>query len=267
MSFRFLRIALLLGALALTLGFTWGESHLVRSWLGPLEVSIYPINGDGSEAADQYIRGLRPEDFAEINSFLQNQAYKYGVRLKPALDIGLQPELQEPPPAPPHDRSVLKTIIWSLKLRWWVYQHSSSYMPQLGCIRLYVVYHEAEEGEVLDHSLGLQKGLIGVVHAFASKTQQDQNNVVIAHELLHTLGATDKYDLMTNMPINPEGYAEPDRVPLLPQHEAEIMAGRVPLSEGRAVMPRNLGECVIGSATAYEINFGGGAANQFKAGK
>jgi hypothetical protein len=267
MSFRFFRIAVLLGALALTVGFSWGETRLVRSWLRPLDVSIYPVNGDGSDAAAEYIRSLRPEDFADINSFLQDQAYRYGVRLKPALDISLEHELREPPPAPPHDRSVFKTIVWSLKLRWWVYQHSDGPLPKLGRIRLYVVYHEAEEGEVLDHSLGLQKGLIGVVHAFGSKTQQDQNNVVIAHEMLHTLGATDKYDLMTNMPINPEGYAEPDKVPLLPQHAAEIMAGRIPLSETRAVMPRNLDACVIGSATAYEINFGGGAANQFNAGR
>ena len=46
----------------------------------------------------------------------------------------------------------------------------------------------------LAHSLGLQKGLIGVVNAFASSSQAAENNVVIAHELLHTVGATDKYD-------------------------------------------------------------------------
>ncbi|MGA7179513.1 MAG: hypothetical protein WBX11_08025 [Thiobacillaceae bacterium] len=266
MSFRFLRIAVLLGILALTLGFTWGESHLVRSWLRPLEVSIYPINGDGSEASAAYVRGLKPADFAEINAFLESQAYKYGVRLKPALQIDLQHSLNEPPPAPPHDRSVLKTIVWSLKLRWWVYRHSESTLPQLGRIRMYVLYHEAEDGKALDHSLGLQKGLIGVVHAFASQAQQAQNNVVIAHELLHTVGATDKYDPMTNMPINPEGYADPGRLPLFPQHEAEIMAGRIPLSENRAVMPLGLSQCAIGAATAYEINFGGGAANQFERG-
>lgn len=267
MSFRFLRIALLLGALVLALGFTWGEAYLVRSWLQPLDVSIYPINGDGSEAAQDYIRQLKAADFAEINTFLQDQAYKYGVRLKPALDLSLQRELAEPPPPPPHDRSALKTIGWSLKLRWWVYQHSRSILPQLGRIRLYVLYHEAEDGKTLNHSLGLQKGLIGVVHAFASKSQQAQNNVIIAHELLHTLGATDKYDPATNLPVDPEGYAEPDRLPLLPQYEAEIMAGRIPVSEDRAVMPRSLKQCVIGATTAYEINFGGGAVNQFAARK
>jgi hypothetical protein len=221
------------------------------------------LNGDGSDASAEYIKKLTADDFADINNFLQDQGFKYGVRLKPAINLSLHPALEEPPPAPPHDRSVLQTILWSLKLRVWVYQHSESALPQLGHIRMYVLYHEAEEGKALDHSLGLQKGLIGVVHAFASKAQQSQNNVVIAHELLHTLGATDKYDPLTNLPAYPEGYAEPDRQ--LPQHDAEIMAGRIPLSSERAVMPRSLEQCVIGPATAYEINFGGGAANQYEA--
>jgi hypothetical protein len=265
MSFRFFRIAFLLGILLFSLGFTWGESYLVRSWLQPLQVSVYPINGDGSKAVADYIRGLKDEDFAAINTFLQGQARRYGVKLNPALALTLEQPLDEAPPEPPHDRGVLKTMLWSLKLRWWVYRHNSSVLPQLGHIRLYVLYHEAQDGKALDHSLGLEKGLVGVVHAFASEGQRGQNNVVIAHELLHTLGATDKYDLATNLPVNPEGYAEPDKLPLYPQHEAEIMAGRIPLSAARAIMPRNLAECVIGPATAYEINFGGGAANQYEA--
>ena len=267
MSFRFFRIALLLGILVFSLGFTWGETYLVRSWLGPLQVSVYPINADGSEAAADYIRQLREQDFAAINTFLQQQARRYGVKLNPALALTLERPLDESPPEPPHDRSVLKTMLWSLKLRWWVYRHNDSFLPQLGHIRLYVLYHEAQEGKSLDHSLGLQKGLVGVVQAFASDGQREQNNVVIAHELLHTLGATDKYDLSTTLPINPDGYADPDKLPLYPQHEAEIMAGRIPLSEEVAVMPRSLDECMIGPATAYEINFGGGAANQFSARK
>jgi hypothetical protein len=267
MSFRFFRIALLLGILVFSLGFTWGEAYLVRGWLRPLQVSIYPINGDGGEAAADYIHRLKNEDFAEINAFLQGQARRYGVKLDPALTLALEPKLDEAPPQPPYDRSVLNTMVWSLKLRWWVYRHGGGVLPQLGRIRLYVLYHEADEGKRLDHSLGLQKGLVGVVHAFASEGQRGQNNVVIAHELLHTLGATDKYDPLTNLPINPDGYAEPDKLPLLPQHAAEIMAGRIPLSDGSAIMPRSLAECVIGPATAYEINFGGGAANQFEARK
>jgi hypothetical protein len=103
--------------------------------------------------------------------------------------------------------------------------------------------------------LGLQKGLIGVVNAFASDAQAAQNDVVIAHELLHTLGATDKYDLQTNQPFFPDGYAEPERQPLLPQLYAEIMAGRVPVTRTDAEMPGSLEEALIGGKTAREINW------------
>jgi hypothetical protein len=107
----------------------------------------------------------------------------------------------------------------------------------------------------LSHSLGLQKGLIGVVNAFASEKQAAQNDVVIAHELLHTLGATDKYDPRTNQPEFPDGYADPQRQPALPQEYAEIMAGRVPVTADRAEMPDGLDAVLIGAKTAREINW------------
>ena len=43
------------------------------------------------------------------------------------------------------------------------------------------------------------------------------NDMVIAHELLHTLGATDKYDPVNNAPRFPDGYGDPQQMPLYPQ--------------------------------------------------
>ena len=54
--------------------------------------------------------------------------------------------------------------------------------------------------------------------------------MVIAHELLHTVGATDKYDPAANESSPPEGYAEPDKIPFFPQTFVGLMAGRIPLS-------------------------------------
>jgi hypothetical protein len=122
-------------------------------------------------------------------------------------------------------------------------------------VRIFVLYHDPDRVTRLSHSLGLQKGLIGVVNAFASEEQAAQNDVVIAHELLHTLGATDKYDPHTNQPSFPDGYADPQRQPRLPQEYAEIMAGRVPVTEDRAEMPDSLDRVLIGATTAREINW------------
>ena len=77
--------------------------------------------------------------------------------------------------------------------------------------------------------------------------------MVIAHELLHTFGASDKYDPATLQPLWPAGYAEPDSEPRLPQRYAEIMGGRIPLAAGRAEIPDSLADTVIGNATAGEI--------------
>ena len=65
-------------------------------------------------------------------------------------------------------------------------------------------------------SHGLQKGLVGVVHAFADDTMTGSNAVVIAHELLHTVGASDKYDLTTGAPLYPTVTRIPAATPLPP---------------------------------------------------
>ena len=67
--------------------------------------------------------------------------------------------------------------------------------------------------------------------------------------------ATDKYDLATGQPRAPQGLADPGRSPLYPQERAEIMAGRIALSEARFEMPGSLRRCVIGPETAEEIGF------------
>jgi len=260
--FRRIRILLLLGVLVLTLGLTSLERFMVREWRAPLDVAIYPINGDGSQAASDYIRALRAEDFADINAFLLGETHRYGLKQPVAMRLSLEPEMKNIPPPPPVKPSTLKIMAWSLKLRWWTYQHSGQMWPQLGKIRVYVLYHQAEPGKKLAHSLGLQKGLIGVVHAFADPQQTQQNNIVIAHEILHTLGATDKYDA-EGRPVYPIGYAEPELPESLRRHEAEIMAGRIALPGGRNVMPASLKKCIIGPATAQEINLNEAFRNNY----
>lgn len=264
MSFRRIRILLLLGVLAAAVSFTWLERTMVRSWRAPLEVAVIPINGDGSVAARDTIRALEPSQFDDINTFLERESARYGLRQSPALQVTLFPELSEHPPVPPHDGGVLKTVLWSLQLRWWVYRQSGEWLPQLGVVKLFVLYHTPKEGVALEHSLGLQKGLIGVVHAFADPRQARQNNIVIAHELLHTLGATDKYEA-GGRPIYPQGYAEPELPQHMPRREAEIMAGRLVDASGRVVMPASLDRCVIGAMTAHEINFDAGFRERFAA--
>jgi hypothetical protein len=263
MTFRRFRILLLLGVLAAAISLTWLEQYMVRGWQSALDVQIIPINGDGSAAADAAIAALDAADFADINDFLVRETARYGVALSPAASFTVKPALATPPPAPPTDGNVLKIMAWSLQLRWWVWRQADSWLPALGTVKLFLLYHAPQDDAPLAHSLGLQKGLIGVVHVFADPGQSRQNHIVIAHELLHTLGASDKYDA-DGRPVYPHGYADPH----LPQHalrrEAEIMAGRLLAPSGRAVMPASLERCVIGAQTAREINLDAAFARRYQ---
>ena len=93
------------------------------------------------------------------------------------------------------------------------------------------------------------------MNAFAADKYADKNNIVIAHEFLHTVGATDKYLMETGEPVFPIGFVEPDKTPLYPQDFAEIMAGVIPVGEQEWVMPDNLDQTIIGYETAKEINW------------
>ena len=122
-------------------------------------------------------------------------------------------------------------------------------------IRIFVRYHDPSFTQSVPHSVGMQKGLVGVVHAFADRSMTRTNNVVIAHEILHTLGASDKYDPATLEPLFPIGYAEPDRNPLHPQSLTEIMAGRYAIDSQTFEMPDSLDDALVGPATALEIRW------------
>ena len=51
MTFRRLRILLLLGVLVGAASLTWLEQSMARGWRAPLDVAVIPVNGDGSPQA------------------------------------------------------------------------------------------------------------------------------------------------------------------------------------------------------------------------
>ncbi len=253
-TFKKLRILVLLLVLFLVAASSWLTQWRTTSWERPLVVAIYPINGDGSAQSAEYIEGLSLEAFDDIEVFFRDEAEQFQLALKQPIDIVMGPVLIEHPPEPPQDRNPLGVMWWSLKMRFWAKQIASDVGPPAH-IQMFVLYNDPQLTPRVAHSLGLQKGLLGVVHAFASKRQAAGNNVVIAHELLHTVGASDKYDLQSNQPIFPIGYAEPDKQPVLPQEFAELMAGRIPLTSSEARQARDLGLVMIGEHSAREIRW------------
>lgn len=255
MSWKAIRVGLLLLVLAVVAlkALLWRQR--LAAWDHTLWVAVYPIAGDDSPATRDYIAALRAADFDPIEEFMAREAASHALPLDRPLRLELAPALAELPPAPPADRSPLAVAWWSLGLRRWAARMESSVDAPSGELSVFVVYHDPQRSPRVPHSLALPEARLGVVHAFADRRQDGPNAVVVAHELLHTVGATDKYDPATSQPRHPDGYAEPDADPLFPQALAELMGGRVPLSPTRAEIPASLGEVVVGAATAREIGW------------
>lgn len=245
------RVVFLLIILVLVAFYTKLQRLDSTSWAEPLTVSIYPINADGSPLTERYIDNLSGRDFRSIDEFFIKEWLRYSeLDFKP-VTLVLRHEVLDQPPEPPSNDNVLKIIFWSLRLRLWAYQHSIE--SDKGAVNIFVRYHQPNESRRLAHSLGLQKGLLGVVNAYATTGHQERNNIVIAHELLHTVGASDKYDLTTGQPVYPGGFAVPANQ--YNQSTAEIMAGKIPLNKSDSVMAKSLRQCVVGDKTAAEIRW------------
>ncbi len=251
--FKAVRITILLFILFMVAMGTWLTKLRSTDWNNSLWVKIYPINGDGTETSEKYIAGLGVDTFAGIEEFLTREVRRYGRNVKRPVRVELGEPISRQPPAIDSSGSMLDVLLWSLKMRWWVSDVTDDQDRIDPDVRMFVRYHSPNSTLKLDDSVGVQKGMFGIVNAYSSRKLRGRNNVVIAHEFLHTLGATDKYDRGNGMPIAPHGLAEPDRSPLYPQKKAEIMGGRIPLAADDAITPANLGYVIIGPLTAQEI--------------
>jgi len=254
--FKKIRVTILLLILLIVALNSWLDRVRSRDWQHSLRVVVYPINGDHSEAAGRYIRTLNKSTFEPIEQFFQRESQRYGIQLKNPIDIRLAPLITVLPPRLPRDNDIFTIMLWSLKMRYWAFRQDNYSGPSPE-VRMFIQYFNPQSHPRLAHSVGLEKGLIGVVQAFASRKMAGKNNVIIAHELLHTVGATDKYDRQNNQPLYPDGFAAPDRQPPYPQRLAEIMSGRIPITPTRAIMPAGLQQVVVGPLTAAEINWTG----------
>jgi hypothetical protein len=221
-------------------------------WNDPLFVALYPIAADDSAVTQDYIARLDDARYAPIDEFFSREAARYGVTHDRPVRIRRKAALADLPPGRSPSDGPLRTAAWSLRLRYWAWQQTRK-ATEPADIQLFVLYHDPARSPSVPHSLGLSKGLIGVVYAFADQTMDGPNNVVIAHEMMHTLGATDKYDFATDLPVFPDGYGDPKASPLYPQALTELMGGRRMVAPDQAEMPLSLVDVVIGPLSAAEI--------------
>lgn len=252
--FKAIRVSILLLILFFVVVNTWLTQARSTDWNNSLWIKIYPINGDGSEAAQKYIEKLKLSDFDGIETFLARETKRYSRDIARPIRIELGREVAEQPPALGKQPGMLSVMLWSLKMRWWAGNVTDAQDRIKPDVRIFVRYHKPDVAVILEKSVGLQKGMVGIVNGYANRRHRGINNLIIAHEFLHTLGATDKYSPLDGQPIGPDGIAEPDRQPLYPQRYAEIMGGRIAISADDSLIPKSLRKVLIGPLTAREIN-------------
>jgi hypothetical protein len=251
---RNIRLAILVGILLFVAVGSWLDQHRATGWQYTVRIGAFPVSADGSAVAAAYIGALDAARLQPVSDFVAHEAHRYGVAIDEPINIKLYPAMASAPPILDPEAGPIGRLLWSLRLRYYRSQAVGTVSRSRPQIALFLVYHDPARAPVLPHSVGLQRGLTGVVHLFATRSQEGQNAIVTAHELLHTFGASDKYAGL-GTPSYPDGYAEPLRVPRYPQRYAEIMAGRVPLSPDRQEMADDLSQTLVGPATAREIGW------------
>lgn len=252
---KHLRTGLLLYILVFVALGQFLSSSRSTDWDKTLWVDVYLHNGSESTDVQSWIDNLKPDAYAAVEEFLSQQARAGELALEQPFRIRIAGQLDKAPPTIPENGNPVAVIVWSLRMRWLATRLRWGSDGPAPDIVLIAAYHEPAAGISLDRSTALRKGLIAVANVIGNRSARGSNQVVIAHELLHTLGASDKYDPTSTLPVYPDGYAEPERQPRHPQSLAELMAGRTPQSATEAVIPRSLEQVVIGPLTAGEIGW------------
>ena len=253
--FRYIRIAILLTILVVVAGNQFLTGNRFSSWEKPLWVTIYPVLVDPDADIRRYVEGLKADSFQDIGEFLKRQASRHGRQLETPVVIQVARPLTSLPPAIPTESSGPSIALWSLKMRWWAWKQGGQDGLAPDDVRMFVLYQKKNTNGPMERSVGIKNGSYGVVNAVASRQTTARNSMIITHELMHILGASDKYDLFTGQPIAPDGLANPQQSPLYPQQRAEVMGARIATSTTQWRRPASLKSCVIGTGTAAEIGW------------
>ncbi len=250
-----IRVLLLLLLLTPLVFLAFWEYDPAPDWKRTLIVGLYPHNADGSEAVESWLAAMEPEHYLAIEDWLAEQASRYELAIARPFEFRIGQPIAEAPSPPPANGTFRQRIQWAISLRWWYWTFDRQGLkPDVVLVAGYV----ASGGTAVDlHSIGMARPRLGLARLLAldDREQASFNNVILAHELLHTVGASDLYHLGTGHPLFPQGYAELDREPRYPQQKAELMAVGIPLAEDKTRPAATLQEATIGTYTAREIGW------------
>jgi hypothetical protein len=261
-AFFRIRVFVLLVILAGVLLWAWRDVRSRRernAWQRPVSVAFVLVRRGRVE--DDAVDNLRSR-IPALAARLAGEFHRYrSSAMRPfAISFVGPVDVAEDPPAPAGD-GLLDAARQTWALWRWTSRvdRAAGFDPGPYDSRVYVAARppSSAEREMVEGE-SEQGGRVGVVEVELDASMADFALFVAAHELFHTLGASDKYDAKGRTLI-PGGLAEPLRVPLWPQSFAEVMARNRPVAPGIESPPESLEELAVGPATAREIGWSQGA--------
>ena len=179
---RWIRIGVLLFILASVAQSAWVARTRTAEWKTSLRVVIYPISADASATSTQYVSdaaqdrlSIRSRRFSGPRG--RSTALRWAIRStffsRPRYRRGRRPR-----------RSAAARFASSCGASSCVSGHGGTTPTRAQARRApFRRDHDPALTQRLPHSTGLQKGLMGVVNAFAERGMEGSNNVVITHEV------------------------------------------------------------------------------------
>ncbi len=253
-----MRVAVLSGILLGVVLWAWRDVHSRRernAWIRPLSVAIVlvrlePLDHDAIDAFHARVRVLD----ARLEE--ERRRYRPGAPRPFVLTfVGPVDGMVGPPQTSREGWLAAAKEGWDLS-RWAArVDRAANLAAGAYDSRIYVAARRpASDDRAMVEGESEQGGRVGAVEVELDVSMVDLALFVAAHELFHTLRATDKYD-PAGRTLVPAGLAEPHRVPRWPQRFAEVMARNRPLAPGVEMPPERLDELAIGEVTADEIGW------------
>ena len=170
--------------------------------------------------------------------------------------LGPWPVRVSPPELAGPDDSPFRVAWQSLKYAWYyedlAEQHGVD-ADEYGAVIITV--YQSSDGDLAAHSRGSERRRLAIAHIDVEDPNPAYAVLTVAHELAHTLGAVDNYDLHSQRSVYPEGFVQPFAEPLYPQRYAELMAVDKPLGPHHDVEIRSMDEVRIGHYTAAQLGW------------